>query len=559
MLRRLAPIVLVMLILGCGSDRPDPAAEAAEGAERPVVDVEGEVITAARLAPVLEDFRGDSVMVERVVTNLVNRLLILQDARDRGLDTTRTYRLYAYEREREKLQSMWLDWILGQKIVVPRDTVETFHSRLGDIVRYTSITVSDSVLCDSLRDLVLEGGDMNRLAASYNLNPMERSSEGRVGPIDRMELRPADIRLLNDLDTGELSNIVRASAGWRFVRLDTLYNETPPPIEELYDQIEGRIAGWMRMEYKEVLFDSLREAQGLTIHEGMPELIASHFEGRGMDYDPFSQEEEEMEVYSWDGGSRTVYQLVENIRNLPMVSETDPSDTSWLNRYCGLLGLYDIMAMNAREMGMDTLREVRDYMDQRLSNYLLDLYHENVIEPRMVADEDEMLEVYEEYRDSLTVPETRVFRTVSAVGEGQIGILQNTLEQGGDPFELVEDLTPVAGLLAEGEDILTVPIYATDIPQPYSGRLFGAELNEMVVCSLTTDRILVFQPIQIEPRRPATFEESYDEISSMLRTQNEEEVVKSLVDSLASVYHIEIDRDFVEGYIHSDSSSSDAP
>ncbi|MBN2587834.1 MAG: peptidyl-prolyl cis-trans isomerase [Candidatus Fermentibacteraceae bacterium] len=558
MLRAMTLFALVLIVNGCGGG-PAENVSGQDPDDEVIMNVAGQTITAGRISPLLEGVRGDSAMVEHMVNNLVNRFLILQDARDRGLDTTRSFSLYAYEREREKLQSMWFEWILQQKVVLPPDTVEEYYSRMGDMVLYTAISSRDSVLADSLRRLVLGGEDMNRMALEHTANMMERSSEGRVGPIDMMDLRTPDDMLLSGLEPGDLSPVALASDGYRFVRLDSTYYDSPPPISEIRELIESRILGRLRMDYKDELFDSLRTANDFQMEEEMLQLITSHYPQGGRIYEPFTPEEEEMVAYSYRGGSRTVYQLVENIRNLPPVEGTDPSDPAWLSRYSALLGLYDIMAMEAREQRMDTLPEVREYLEQRLSNHLLDVYYSQVIEPRLIVGEDEMMEVFQANRDSLTVPESRVFRAISAVGENQLQILEETLERGDDPFLLTDELTLLPDIQAPGEETLTRSLYVYSIPQPYSDMLFGAELNETVICSLTADRVLVFEPVVIEPRRPATFEESFDEITSMLRNQMEEEVLAGLVDSLASVYHIEIDREFIDGFIHSAPPSQDVP
>lgn len=558
MFRTIATLALVLFLAGCGTG-PDQGRSPSNPEDRIVLDVEGQTLTAERLAPVLEEAEGDSLQVERTVRNAVNRFLILQDARDRGLDDSREFRLYAQEREREKLQGMWFEWLMDRKVVLPPDTVQQFYSQMGEIVIYTAIATDDSLLADSLRQLVLEGADMNDLASRFTSNMLEMSSEGRVGPRDRMYLREDDALLLSDLAPGDVSELGASREGFRFVKLDSVFSDTLPPLSEIRDLIQGRIEGTLRMAIKDELFDSLRTADDFQIVDGMPELIASHFPEGSRQYEPFTPEEEELDAYTFRGGSRSVFQLAENVSSLPPVEGSNPSDPNWIRRYSRLLGLYDIMAMEARQQGMDTLPEVRDYLDQRLSNHLLDIYYDEIIEPRLVPDEEDMRAVYQENMDSLVVPERRIFNVISAIGDDQVELLRATLQRGEDPFVLTDRLTPVTSLLAPDEQIVTREIYRSEIPQPYKDMIFDAQLNETVVCSLTTDRLMVFQPVSIMPSRQATFEESYEEIASMLSSQMEEEVLAGLVDSLASVYHIEIDREFVEGFIHPAPPVQDAP
>lgn len=556
MLRNCTLFALFLLVAGCGGSSTE---ESTAEDYRVVLEVEDETVTAGELAGMLESFRGDSMMVERRVNNLVNRLLILEDARNRGLDTTREFDLYAWEREREKIQTVWLEWILDRKVALPPDTVENFYSRMGENVLYTVISVDDRALSDSLRQLVMQGEDMNLLAEEYTNNRIEAARQGVVGPLDRMQVAPVDARLMEGMQPGEVSPMDSSRKGWTFLRVDSLFQYTPPPLDEIRDVLGGRIRSRMQMEYKEVLFDSLRTFYDLRMEEGIPRLMASHFPEGSQEYEPFTSEEEEMQAYSYEGGGRTVYQLAENIRNLPSAPETDPSDPHWIERYAGLIGLYDILAVEARKQGMDTLPETTNYLRKRLNDHLLDIYYAEVIEPRLEPGEEEMLEVFQVHRDSLVVPETRVFRVVNAMGEQQLQLLDSIMSRGMEPFGLAEEFTPVPSLLAPGEETLTRQIYSSEIPQPYRDIMFEADLEETVTCSVSAERVLVLKPLEINPERPATFEESRDEIAAMLRMEKEEEVLSALVDSLASVYHIEVDRDFIEGFIRVDASSPGSP
>jgi hypothetical protein len=161
--------------------------------------------------------------------------------------------------------------------------------------------------------------------------------------------------------------------------------------------------------------------------------------------------------------------------------------------------------------------------------------------------------------DILIVPEQRIFEAVGAIGSEQIEILSDIVSSGGEPFEHVAQLTFLSDLTAEGESTRTGPMEMGDIPAPWDGMLFSTDLNETVYCSLSTDRIFVFQVSEVIPSRQATFEESMDEITGIASASKEEEVVTGLVDSLKSIYHIEIDRTFIDGFIYSDSTSGENP
>lgn len=548
-MRLLSIIGLIFIFVSC---RQQPSEDA-------VITVGDETISMEELAPVLAQYHGDSQMVYSRINSQINRLLILQDACARGFDTLPEMKRYQYERERELLQAEWIDWILDEKVSLPADTVENFYSQMGSMVRYTTITVEDSILCDSLRKLVLAGHDLADLVMVFSSSPYELSTGGFVGPVDRIMTSPYDVELLQGLEVNDVSPMDTFPSGWRFLQIDSIYQDTIPPLEEIEELLSQSILGRMRQDYKHIVEDSLRTVNEFRVIEGIPELIAEHAIDNIGNYRPYSAEQLEMAACTFTGGERSVYYLVENIRNLPSSMPRTPTDPDWVEGYCRLLGLYDMMAMEARKMQMDTLPEIVYFVERRVSNKLLDIYYDSVIKPQTEPSYEELLETYEDNIDMLLVPEARVFKAVGAFGEDQLETLSQIITSGQEPFVFVDELTKLTSILAPDEDVLTNPLKVSDIPDQWSEMLFEAELNETVICSLSMEQVFVFRLEQIIPEHHATFEESRDNLIDLITTEKEEEAVTGLVDSLRSVYHIYIDRDLIDGFIYADSTASELP
>jgi hypothetical protein len=551
--RTLAALITVYVSLlfaasGCG-EHPQTGEPISTGNDRIVVSVGPREITADRLVPVFQPLQGDSLMVEERLESIVNRLLILQDAVDRGLDSTEAYVAYVRSLQDEKLKNEWFENILNSEVNVPEDSVTAYYGRMGDMVTYTAISLMDSSFADSLRKLVIEGADMNLFAQDYSINGFEARMQGRLGPVDILRTRSSDRELLRDLLPGQVSGIASTQSGYRFVRLDSSYHEDPPPLEDIRSQIENVYLADLRNAYGDYLMDSLRTELGLELNTDAIELVADHYSPDSSGCIPFTGQELGMEVYSFNGGDCSVDRFVEKIDEIPRIPEYQIWNPQWLAEYAEILATTDIMVMKAMEAGMDTLPEIRDYLATTADNHLLDVYHEEVIEPRLTVSEEALLQEYENRKDTLLIEESRIFEAVSAEGAEQLQILSDKLQSGEDPFDTPEVFTPATGLLAPGESLITLPIKASQVPQPFDGIIFGAGMNETVTCSLSADQVLVLRPIEVIPARTATLDEVRDRLEMDLRVMKEEEVVSGLVDSLASVYHIEIDRDFIEGFM----------
>ena len=565
MVRQIAGLTLLIILFGCGEQPEGNSTHEINGAvdlaieydESVVLTVGDKTFDANILAPVLNRLNGDSVLVYLKIESLINRSLIMQDAYERGFASTSAMEFSFTEWEMEKLRNVWLTWILDQKVQLPPDTIEQYYSQMGTILIYSEIVVPDSVQCDSLRQLVQGGADMGDLAEEHSIIPYGVSGRGVHLPVDMMEVYHQDYPLIQNLENGELSSIDLSDYGWRFLRVDSTYQDTIPSFEDLRDVISAKITGRLKLLYQEDLFDSLRIVNNLQIAVGISDLISSHFSQDDRDYEPFSAEQENMVAYTFTDGERTLHSLVENIRQLPPMSSYSPDDPGWIREHCLLLGLYDIMAMEAKKLSMDTLPDVVSYLDQRFGNHVLDFYYSEVIEPRLIPTEEKLLEIYETERDSFIVPEGRVFNTVCAAGEEQLDLLDQLLESGDDPFSMIDQFTPVTSILAPGEPIVTRVMTAGEIPPPWDDMLFSSEMYLAFTCSIGAERVMLFELTEIIPEHIATFSESQDQVMTIFLAMEEEEIISVLVDSLGSVYHIDVDWGFVDRFIFADSSSTD--
>ena len=297
------------------------------------------------------------------------------------------------------------------------------------------------------------------------------------------------------------------------------------------------------------LQDSLAAAGEVVIHDDGVALVAAAVSSSA----PSGSDLEEdywIAVATFQAGTVTARDLIGDIRFLSLDTRTPSPDPVWVRELALHTAVEEIMTIAALSMGMDTVSVTSSVLQRRLEDHLLDMYYACVIQPHLEAGESDLEELYLQVKDTLIIPEKRVFRTVTARGFDQMAFMQRALEADEDIFTMTDSLTQDPTLLAPGESCLTDTMVWSDVPAPWDSILFEAELDETVFCSVSVDRVLAFQPVAITAARPAMFRESLDELQEIYRTMKEDQLLQGLVDSLASVYHIEIDRDFVNSYVN---------
>lgn len=548
---RLVLLCSILLVLSAGS-----ACRRADDSS--AITVEGRSLSIDDAVQDLERLQGDSAAVTAYAETCLDRLLILEDACRRGLDSDPEIESAMYDEARSRLQYIYLQYKVGM-VPVPEDTILSFYAGMGEMLVYTAIESDDSLTADSLRTLVEGGADARALAAANTVILQDRATGGRCGPSDRMRLVGDDRILLAGLSQGGLSPIIHSPAGWRFLLLDSVYRVEVPPLDSVRTGIRDFIWAHLSEEYRHTLDDSLVEARHLSINPLAPGIVSSHALDPLGTFSPYSDSEAGMAAYTWDGGERTIISLACNIRNLPEQLPRQAGDSAWVADYCSLLGLYDIMAASAVELGLDEHPDVSRDIRIAREGVLLDAWYDEVVLPRIVVSEQDLLDTWNSNRDMLIHPERRVFRLVYATPGEQVELLDSLLASDGDPFSHLDHLTVPETIMADAGAALTRPLEAGDIPEDARDAAFSLAEGGALSCSLSQGGMLYLELEEILPVTGATFEESRVILERLISEDRQEEVVAGLVDSLRSAYAWNVRWDFFSRFFDGNASIQDQP
>lgn len=532
--------VSALIILSCG---PAPGLP-----EDVVIVVEDDTVRMEDIATRLSDVQGDTAQAMLLADAVTNRLLVLKDASSRGLDTLPETRRLNYERMRERLQHRFIARFL-ERVEVSADSVAAYYDGMGTVAGYLVVSSLDSAAAYDWA---------GRLSAGESPAPVRGESllVEYMGPVDLMRLDTEVSSLLSGMEDGEVSDPLQMGVFWRVYRLDSLRTTDPGSFEENRQRIHSMLLSRKRETVKQAMEDSLRTAYALSVDTAVVEMVAEMATNRRGDHEPYGVEEAAMEAYTWNGGSRSALWLANNIRGLPEGVPRHAEDPEWIASYCNILGLYDIMATAAVEMGIDTMPEVRRRVRLAREQHLLDLYHDSVIAPRIQLTDSLLTAAYENQEEPITVPERRVFDLLMAQGSEELQMLDSLMEAG-DPF--VEGAFSPHPMFSVSEDSYrTRPMKPGELPPQIADSLMEMDRGAMVRFDVGESTAALFRAGEIEPAREATYEEALPRIQARVTTALEEEAVSALVDSLRQVYDYTINKDLIYGSCGSDTTAAQA-
>jgi hypothetical protein len=500
---------------------------------------------------------GDTTAVRVMVDNILARELFLQHAHDLGLDSIPDNQRRLYERRREILQNAYTG-ALNSRVTLDSVAFQAFRDSLPIMVEYSAFFSVDSALIEQFMTRIEQGEDFNSLVSELSPDAFLRQTGGRVGPVPLVRTNREDYAVLRNLAPGEVGTPYIFRPGWRILKLDDLRfveSETPALHD---DELEMVFMSLCRESYRQRTQDSLLTAVNLQINLEACSLLASKATSAQGDHEPFTPEEESIEAITWNGGSRSLASLAGNIIDLPGAIPRDARDPSWISNYAFWIGLYDVQAMVATSMGLDTLPQNAALLRRKQSETLLDMYYEAFLGSRMIMDEELLEQHYLAVSDTMTIPEKRTFIHTAAQGEEQVQLLNDLFQRGEDPSQNAGSLTFIPQLSSGEGSALTRPMDIAEFPEAYRERVLELEQGEAMICSLEAGFHVYFRLEEIIPAHRPLLEEIRGTLEPQVMAQVEIVVIAALVDSLREVYHPYIDEEFFHSFSAPADSTAEA-
>ena len=267
----LALVCLLCFPLSCNKAQPLK--------EKELVRVNDRIIT-------LDEFEGEMEQLpqfyklhmvteegrRKFLQDLINQELLLQEAREKGLDKDEKILADVERIKKGLIISALMEALCEGKDVVSDEEVASYYREnkeefFLEKVRVRHIMVKTFAEAQKIKQMLEEGADFISLAKRYSISP-SREQGGDLGYIERgkvgKEFEQAAFALKK---RGELSDIVKAELGYHIIRLEDKIGPRQRTFPEVQEEIRNRLRNKKREKILAAHLHDLREGAQIIIHE----------------------------------------------------------------------------------------------------------------------------------------------------------------------------------------------------------------------------------------------------------------------------------------------------
>ena len=232
-MRKSTLFLIALLAAACASVHPTSSSSSPAKAP-PLARVNGEVITGeglnrefSRHHMSLDKIIGDESEVRRYLDKVIERRLLLQEARRMGLHEAGDIREFVAVFRGEKIRQALLKDEVDEKSKPTDEEVRAVYDRYDEDLEIRHVVVETQAEAEAIRKRVLGGGDLEKIAREQSIaNTAVQGGLAATG----WGGDPAREQVMYALQPGELSAVFKSALGWELVRMEkrTKIAKRPP-------------------------------------------------------------------------------------------------------------------------------------------------------------------------------------------------------------------------------------------------------------------------------------------------------------------------------------------
>ena len=465
---------------------------------------------------------------------LIDRRLLLLEARSRGLDTTTTFQNSVQDAVNARVRSLYKSQEIASKVKISNETVRRHFERegYGRERLLNAIKVGSRAAIDTVLQELRAGRPFEEVAQARSLDKRSAERGGELGFIGRDQLESLHIppTVFRNLPQNQLSEPLPAGSAWHILR----FSEDRPAS---YEKYQGRIASLLyqkRLAQVEAEhLEQLRDSFNVLLNSSALRELVNAYQAK----QPALIEGNLTPLYTYKGGEITLGQVQKFLRrrNISFGLADSAQATVALNRY--FLEAHLIQEA-ARKDGFYQTPEMQKFVERTANAELLEIVRKSVIADLIDLSEEDVRHYYDTHLETFRHSEAVWIEEVLLPTEGDALQVKAQIEAGA-PFDQFVDNS----LRADAEKyngryhfhMLGKARYPVLVPAVFQAQQGQLEGPLQVEGGYSVFRVLEREESSIEP-----FEAVQQRARALIRLERETQVLNAFLVQLREKYASQI-------------------
>jgi parvulin-like peptidyl-prolyl isomerase len=412
----------------------------------------------AEFADAQQEYDAKKDFVEKTF----GRYLLIEGAREAGF----TAELDSASISKARLRELYNREIMSRVHVTDKN-INDFFGRFGGEIEAAQIAVNDSLLADSLYQVLKKGGDFENLARQFSTDKWSGRKGGSLGYFAYNGTSGEIMDLAFSLKVGEFSQPIKAGSSWLIIRIQDRIKNTREDLEKNRSLYAALASQHIQKDVMTGFADEVRSKFHYRVNEPTVQLLVQKIDSvkaavdgsagpsypATLDTSCFTEAQRKMPIAEYDGGGYTIEDYLGALRGASQERPPYPGDTASLDDYLRRMTVNRMLDLMARKEKIDQEEDFRKGLEYQRESILVQKMTGKIYESLGDISEADAMRYYDEHPDEFYMPDQIRASAIAVKTKEEADDLLRRARNGANFFMLARKFSLDRKSAYEGGDI----------------------------------------------------------------------------------------------------------
>jgi peptidyl-prolyl cis-trans isomerase C len=449
------------------------------------------------------------------------------------------------------------------KSKVSESEIKDQYEKMKEEIHAMHILVETEAQADSIYQKLKEGADFAQLAKEKSIDPSAQKNGGDLGFFGWGKMLPEFQEVAFKLKDGEISRPVKTMYGWHIIKLVERRTAEQPPFEKAKDMIRAQLERDRSQKRVREYFDELKKKINFKLNEKALDLLMSKKTetppdtlglrrmGDQLDINSFTDEEKNMNLFTYKDGQTTVGAFVEEFNSMPPMYRPKLDDKEKIGQIVFQSIVTDILLKVAGDQGLEKSKDFKDSWQKLVEQEMAKRMRAEVILKGVGITEEEIQSYYDRHPDRYEKPAEVHIKEILVKTEPEASDILNQLKKGADFDKLAGEKTIRTAVKNNGGDLGSFT--RARYPELFDAAI-TMKIGELSGPIKFTDRQLgesyaVIKLIEKKEAGKTPLEEIKDQVTLQARNEKDNQIFNQWIDQQKTRLPIEINEEVLKSTV----------
>ncbi len=491
-------------------------------------------------------FEDELAQKRTLLDSMIDEELMIMGAIEAGMDKDPDFLVKIKDVERRTLLEALYNTEILEKSTPSEKEMKEHYERMSWEVKASHILVETEETAQEIAKQLAEGADFAEMAKEKSTDRGTKDKGGDLGYFSwgRMVSPFQDTAFA--MQVGTISKPLESQFGWHIIKLEDRRQVQTKDFAEEKAKIERTLSSANSKRLGQEYVTKVKEKANIQLDPEVVQVVLNKFLAKKLSAEDFTQEEKEMTLVTFQGGSWTVDYFLAEMEKIPSMYRPRVKDTDDLQALVRNILTGHLLEGAARKKGFSRKKDVVETIDAEKNRALLQVFQQKGVPTDTTITDEHIQAYYQDHIDIYSIPEQVKVQEIQLITEEEANDILKQLRRGADFGKLAREKSMRKWAAKKDGDLgyLDRKHYPS-----IANAAFDLKIGELGGPIKESNKYSVIKVLGKKPSQAKPLEDLQDNIRVVIERERQKDAVKIWLEEMRQQKGVEIFTDVLESTV----------